>query len=389
MNISRKAGPLLLLTGIIFFSMTARAIFSPLLPYIKDALGLTQAQAGSFFLIISMGYSPTMLLSGFIAERLRHRGTIILAIILFTLGLLVAAASPNYAVISLGLLLIGVGSGMYPPSGIASLTSLVSKARTGQAIAIHEMGPNIALVAAPLFVLFFYRSLSWRGLLCLLAGLNLLILAVYIRRKDSGTFAGSPPKFNNLKVIIFDPAILFITFLFFIALGSTQGVFAILPLYLVTAKGLDPDTANTLISFSRIAGVFILLVSGSLVDRFGAKPVMITAFVVSGVSTVLVGVLSGTWLMVFITIQPALILAFFPAGLTMLSRLGPKDSRNVTFAVAINVAMFFGSGFVPTFFGWLGDFGMLHLGFIILGAFILLGAGLTAINRSFGSIPKD
>ena len=389
MNISRKAWPILLLTGIIFFSMTARSIFSPLLPYIKDALGLNQAQAGSFFLIISFGYSPTMMLSGFVAERLRHRGTIILAILLFTLGLLVAAASSNYLFIGLGLFLIGVGSGMYPPSGIASLTSLVSTARTGQAIAIHELGPNVSLVVAPLLVLLFYKTLSWRGLLLLLAALNLVILMIFVKRRNIGEFTGSPPKYTNLKVIILDPAILFITFLFFVALASTQGVFSILPLYLVTTKGLDPDSVNRIVSFSRIAGLFVLLGSGSLVDRFGAKPVMMTAFIVSGACTVLVGLFSGTLLVVFVALQPALILAFFPAGLTMLSRLGPKDSRNVTFAVVINISVFLGTGFIPSFFGWLGDFGAPQLGFILLGAATLLAAVLTALNRSFGPIPKE
>ncbi len=382
MKMSGKARSILLLAGIIFFSMMSRAIFAPLLPYISEDLGLSHSEAGSFFLVISIGYAPAMLLSGFLAARLRHRGTILLALVLNAIGLSVAALSPSSLFTLLGLFVIGIGSGIYPPSGIASITNMVSSARTGQALAIHEMGPNLALVAAPLAVYVFYDLLSWRGVIWLLAILDLAVLFVLAKWRGIGEFKGSPPNFDCLKVILRIPTVWFCVLLFFIAIGSTQGIFSIMPLYLVTEKRLDPDSVNTLIGLSRISGVLMLFVAGTLVDRFGVKPVIMTAFVVSGLCTVLLGLTSGLLLMIVVALQPTLMIAFFPAGLTTVSRIGPPEARNVTFSVIINIAVFMGAGFIPSFFGWLGDRASTWLGFVLLGLVICVTAVFVLFDRS-------
>jgi NNP family nitrate/nitrite transporter-like MFS transporter len=168
------------------------------------------------------------------------------------------------------------------------------------------------------------------------------------------------------------------------ALSSMQGLYAILPMFLSTARGLEPDRINTLISISRISSIIVLLISGTLVDRFGARLVLMAAFMISGVATLFLGLTSGSVLEAAIIIQPALISAFFPAGLMALSKIGPPESKNVTLAVVINFAVFFGNGIVPTFFGWLGDRNAIPFGFLLLGGMMLFTVGLLYRNRKFG-----
>ena len=58
---------IMLLVFVLFFLFTARIISSPLLLDIEESLGLGHAQAASFFLFITVGYSGMMIFSGFVA----------------------------------------------------------------------------------------------------------------------------------------------------------------------------------------------------------------------------------------------------------------------------------------------------------------------------------
>ena len=58
-------GPLLILTSIFFVNFISRIIPAPLMPKIETDLNISHAQAGSFFLLISIGYFVTLIGSGF------------------------------------------------------------------------------------------------------------------------------------------------------------------------------------------------------------------------------------------------------------------------------------------------------------------------------------
>ena len=390
MRFTRKARLLLLLTGILFLSMFSRLIFAPLLVYIREDLGLSQSQAGSLFLVITLGYSPGMLFSGYLTARVRHRGGIILSLLLVALGLFVVSLSATYPVMLAGLWVLGLGAGLYPTSGVATIHATINPTRAGQALAIHEMGPNMAYFAVPLMVLLFHARLGWRGILLVVVALNLVMALIYSRRGSGGLSHGKPPHFSRMRAVIRLPEAWFIFFLFCVALSAQQGIFSILPMFLVTDKGITPDRVNTLISLSRISGVVILFVSGALVDRFGARPVIVTVFVVSGIATVFVALAGGFLLRAAVIVQPALLAAFFPAGLMIVSRIGPPDSQNVTFSMIINFAVLFGNGIVPTFIGWLGDRNALSMGFLLIALATLFAALVLYLNRSFGRMaPPD
>ena len=134
-----QAGAILLLTGIFFLNFLSRIILAPLLSTIETDLGLGHGEAGSLFLLISLGYFISLLGSGFVSSRLTHRRTIILSATAIGLALLGISLSKGLWGIRLGLLLLGLAAGLYLPSGISTLTSLVSPKQWGKALAIHEL----------------------------------------------------------------------------------------------------------------------------------------------------------------------------------------------------------------------------------------------------------
>ena len=54
-------GPILFLAGIFFLNFLGRIILAPLLPTIEKDLGLGHSEAGSLFLLISLGYFIALL----------------------------------------------------------------------------------------------------------------------------------------------------------------------------------------------------------------------------------------------------------------------------------------------------------------------------------------
>ncbi|MCX7788158.1 MAG: MFS transporter [Spirochaetes bacterium] len=376
---------LLILLSVLFLSMLSRLIFSPLLVFIQKDLSLTGRQAGSLFLVITAGYSPGMLFSGFASSRLRHRGTIALSLVLVAAGTFIACLSQSYMQLSLGVWILGMGSGMYPPSGIASITTSISEEKAGKALAIHELGPALAFVMAPLLVVALYSSIGWRMILALIGLLNLGMAAFYRWYGIGGEGFGQPPHFSKIRAVVGKHELWYNFLLFCVALSSMQGLYSILPYYLITVKGLDPRGVNLLVGLSRITGILTLLASGYLVDRFGSRFVLILAFTVGGISTLFLVWAKGPLLELFVVLQPALLSAFFPAGLLALSRIGSPESQNVTIALVINFAVLFGNGIVPSLMGWLADAGAIEIGFLTLGGAMLVMVLSLYRNRAYGA----
>ena len=385
MDVSRNVRMLLMLLSVLFLSMLSRLIFSPLLVFIQKDLSLTGQQAGSLFLVITAGYSPGMLCSGFVSARLRHRGTIVLSLLLVAAGTFVAALSNTYIHILIGLWILGIGTGMYPPSGIASITAAVSEEKAGKALAVHELGPAIAFVVAPLLVAGLYSCLGWRMILGVVGLMNLGMAAFYYRHGIGGEGIGQPPHFSRIRAVAGKPELWYNFLLFCIALSSMQGLYSILPYYLITVKGLDPKGVNLLVGLSRTTGILTLLASGYMVDRFGSRFVLMLAFSVGGISTLFLVWATGTLLDLFVILQPALLSAFFPAGLLALSRIGSPESQNVTIALVINFAVLFGNGIVPSLLGWLADAGAIEIGFLSIGGAMLLMVLSLYRNRKYGA----
>ena len=187
-SLRSQIGPILFLAGIFFLNFLGRIILAPLLPTIEKDLGLDHAGAGSLFLLISSGYFVSLLGSGFVASRLMHKRTIIVSATAIGLALLGISFSNSLLGISMGLVLLGLAAGLYLPSGISTLTSLISPGQWGKALAIHELAPNLAFVAAPLISEVLLQWFSWRGIMAVMGIASMVAGVTFGRFGKSGKF---------------------------------------------------------------------------------------------------------------------------------------------------------------------------------------------------------
>jgi len=151
-------GPLLVLTGIFFLNFLSRIALSPLLPTIEKDLSLGHGEAGSFFLLISLGYFAMLLASSIVSSQLNHRKTILLSSVLVGCALLFVSISRDLWGIRLGFVLVGMAAGLYLPSGIVTLTALVRSQDLGKPLPC--MNSRLTL---PMFWHLFWLRLSCDG----------------------------------------------------------------------------------------------------------------------------------------------------------------------------------------------------------------------------------
>ena len=368
-----QIGALLFLTGIFFINFIARIILAPLMPTIEKELSIGHGQAGSLFLFITLGFVPAILGSGFLSSRITHRGTIVLSATSLGLVLLVTSFCNSLWGIQIGLVILGMSVGIYLPSGIATLTALVTPRHWGKALAIHELAPGLSYIAAPLLAEALLMWVSWRGVLTLLGGTSVFIGVAYALFGKGGKFPGEAPGFSSLRTLFAVPSFWIMIFFFILGIGGSTGIYSMLPLYLVSAQGLERNWANTLFALSRIPGLGITLLGGWATDRLGSRPTLGAVFLVSGMMTVLLGTVSGPWIVIVVFLQPMLAGCFFPAAFSALSQIGPPSVRNIAVSLTIPVAMLLGAGAIPTGIGIMGDAGAFSLGITLVGAFILTG----------------
>ena len=367
---------ILLLVSVLFFTIFARVIYSPLLPSIERDLHLNHTQATSFFLFIALGYVSMNIFSGFIASWLGHRTTIFLATLMVSSATAFIAVTPSLLLMRVGLIVVGIGAGLYSPSGVATASSLVDSRDEGKILSIHELGPNFGLIAAPLVVAVLLPRLEWRSCLLLISVLGFLVGMLYVIFSRGGGFKGEAPVLRNLTQILSLPSFWIAAVMLALGVGASMGLFSIIPTYLVFERGLDQGLVNTLVGVSRISGLFALFFAGFLIDRFGAKKLTSAILLIAGIATAAMWVQSRPILIVAVFLQPLLIVSFFPAILTAIARIAPRNFQNLTMSFILPIGYGFGAGVLPVLLGWLGDNASFALGFLIYGGMLAAGSAL-------------
>lgn len=381
-SFSRQLGPLMFLVGIFMLTFLSRIILAPLLPAVEKSLGISHAQSGALFLYVSLGYFVSLFCSGLVSSRLGHRRTIIISALAVGLVLLGLTQAASLAVLNLGAFFIGLAGGLYLPSGIATITGLVNPRHWGKALAVHELAPNLGLFSGPLVAEGLLQVSSWQGVLGWVGLASLVLGLVFWRWGRGGDFPGQAPNPANLKRLAADSRSWALMLLFSLGIGGSLGVYTMLPLYLVNEQGLDLASANYLVGFSRLLGVVASFIAGWASDRMGPRPALAGVFVLTGLSTVALGLLPPPWLWVALFVQPLMAVCFFPAGFAALASVGDPSLRSLTVSVVVPMGFVLGGGALPAGIGWMGEQVSFQSGIALSGALFIGGVFLLPLLRA-------
>lgn len=359
-------------TAIFFFNFISRVVMAPLMPVIQADLGFTHSGAGHLFLGLATGNALGLLLAGFVSRSLRHGRTVGFSAVSIGICALIATQATSYLTLLACMFLLGTAVGLYLPSGIATLTSLVRKEDWGKTMAVHELAPNLSYVIAPILaegVLLFF---DWRTALLILGVSQILIGIWFFKAGQGGDFPGTVPNPAMVGQIVKKPFFWMLVLMFSMAVGASIGPYSMLPLYLVDAHGYTRENANQLLAVSRIMACFTPMLAGWLTDRWGPKPIIFLYFILTGTSLAALGLTSGSTLVTMVILQPVFSVILFVPGFTMLSMVFDPVYRTVAVALMGPLNALIGLGLIPTFLGHMGDAGMFNTGFLIQGCLMLV-----------------
>ncbi|MBN1847580.1 MAG: MFS transporter [Deltaproteobacteria bacterium] len=369
-------GNIIFLTVLFFLTLISRFIFAPLMPILSHDLGLTHSQAGAIFLISACGNFIGAITSGIFSSKINHRGTLILSTGGVGIIMWVFIWISSVWAVRMCVLFLGIVAGFNLPSNVATITAIVRRQDWGKALAVQQQAPPLSTLLGPLVVVMFVSWFSWRTPFMALGSLALIAALAFMNYDRVGNFPGAAPRPSAIKALIRRKSIWTMVILFTLAIGGQIGVYTMLPLYLVAEHGLSTETTNMLIGLSRISGLFMTFFAGWMTDRLGEKRTIALVLFISGIATMLLGLLSGRWLTILIFLQPALITCYFPSGFAALSRVVQPNMRSLASGLVPPTAFLFGGGLLPAALGYMGQSFTFGLGITLFGMIICLGSTL-------------
>ena len=372
--VRRSLSPILLVTGMYFLVFFSRSVLSPLLVPMEKAFSASHAESAGLMLFFSAGFGLALALSGWVSSRFVHKKVLVLGLVLLGLSLLVLSMACKIAQARLAFCVLGIGSGLYLPSGMATLASVTPEAFWGRAIAIHELAPNLAFLVAPVLIDFGLSFLDWREVCVATAGLCILGALIFRILGKGGEEKGVAPNFETVPKVIRNPAFWAVMVLMGLGVGLESGPYSITPLYLVSERGFTPTAANRLLSTARLATPLMALVGGWLADRFSIRRVLAVTITGSAVALVGMGFCSGLVLGASIALQAAMPALMFPVIFKAVTESFGVESQSLVLSLSMPVAILVALGGVPTLLGLAGDQG--HFGYGFAGIGILTASTL-------------
>jgi len=240
-------------------------------------------------------------------------------------------------------------------------------------MAIHELAPNAAFITAPLLAEFLLRFLSWRGALHALGVWTILMPVLFLLFGRGSRKRGEAPRLPLFREVMGNPLCWAMGLFFMIAIGCSLGVYAVMPLFLVSEMGMDRPWANTLIGLSRVFGAGVLFISGIMIDRIGPTRALTTFMITTGLFTLLIGIIPGsTPVSILVFFQAAFVTCLFPTGFTIVSLIFPERLRGTAVSLVIFIGFLFGGGAVPSGLGHWAEIFSFASGFALLGIVTLI-----------------
>lgn len=355
-------------------------------PLIRDNLGLSTAQAGSFLSAYYIGPSLMSLPAGRMADRWGVARTMVLGQVVIALGLFAVGGSVSFTLLSVLMMLAGAGYGMLNPTTAKAVMIWFPRRHRATVVGLKQVGLPLggavgALVMPPLAL-----SIGWRPAVALsasvIACLAVLTWALY---RDPRGFEAETTRAGggSLGEVLRNRDLWLLASSTLVFAGMQTVWMSYLVLYLRDVVAMPLVTAARVLVLAQLAGMVGRVVFGVLSDRFfgGRRRIVL---VLAGLGSMACSLaIAGTgpdtspWLLA------ALAIAFGFVGIgwngvqhTLMAEL--VSPRSVGTAVGLGLAVSsFGVTVCPPLFGALVEWaGAWTMPWLVLAAAMALALGL-------------
>ncbi len=352
------------------------AAFTVTFPEIKLGLGLSNFAAGSLVMTRDVSSGIAAMPGGFIADRYSSKRPLILmaAVMLVAFGYLASGSFQTYIAIALAVILVGVGTSLWHPTAIASLSDRFPDKR-GLALTMHGAGASVGEVLGPLLAGALLQVILWPRLLqysFFPAVLATVVLWLALRglKGPRGAasvkqyFSAAAPLLRNSRVMAV------------VALCGTisMGDYAVgtfLPIYLREHLEFSTFKVGLYVSLLQVVGIVVHPLLGLISDRFNRKAVLVPELAIFGSLCVALAFADpGIQLLLTIVAIGAVTFAYLPILVATAIDLSPPGVHGTTVGLVYSGSMAIGA-FGAVFGGLIADHISIESTFVFAGITIV------------------
>lgn len=244
-----------------------------LLPFIKEALGLSYTAAGMVLLASNLTSSVIQPLFGYFSDQRPKVWLIPLGVLMAGLGVGLSGLSSSYGVLILLVVSGGLGVAAFHPEAFKTAHFFIGQ-KKASGMSVFAVGGNLGFALGPFTLTFMVTHFSLSGTLgYIFPGLVMAAFLVFIlpslryptlsdREKPSGTASKSITTKGKLLILI-----LIVTMRSWIQMGLVTFI----PFYYINYLKGDPLLAGKMVTTFLISGTIGTLVGAPLADRWGHK----------------------------------------------------------------------------------------------------------------------
>jgi FSR family fosmidomycin resistance protein-like MFS transporter len=345
-------------------------VIVPLLPLLRQDLGLNYFQAGVLVSSFSLSYGFGQIPMALLADRFSRRSLIALGLVGTSLSAMTVGLSRTYWQMIPCFIALGLLGATYHAPASSFLSQSVSPDQRGRSLGIHLIGGSASfLLSPPMAVYIAAWTRTWRMSFFLLAVPALVMSALLwlTTRKSqdarqivekaqttpstdgsnpNGGPAGVPsPSITWGQIVRAVGVLAMASVILLTVFGS---VYSYLPLYLVDRHGITPQYAGIMVGLMAGAGVVGAPLGGTLSDRLGRKQIILFSLSLAG--PLLLAVTrapAGVWLPLSLVAYGAGVSARMPAVESLFADVIPPRRRATALSIYYLLGQVISGGVTP------------------------------------------
>jgi MFS family permease len=245
-------------------------LLPPLLPAIVADFGITASQAGAVMTVWWLTLALHNYPGGRLADGLSQKTVLVAGALVAIVGLVVLSNAISYAVLLVGVAVLGIGRGLFQPAAITQL-SAVFVARRGQALGIRNAAFTVGGTLAGGIAVVILALADWRAAFVPIAAglLAATVLMHYWNRQPYELGGVSLGLRDTGRRLVSIGEIRWLLVALSVYGFAWNGATTFLPTFLQVSKGLDASTASIAFSGVFLVGAATQPVAGLLGDRIG------------------------------------------------------------------------------------------------------------------------
>jgi MFS transporter, ACS family, hexuronate transporter len=244
-------------------------------PLIREGLGLSVAEAGSFLSAYYIGPALLSLPAGWLADRWGVRRTMVLGQAVIALGLVGVAGAGSFTVLIAVLVGAGAGYGMLNPTSAKAVIVWFPRRQRATVVGVKQMGFPFGGAVGALLMPPLALWLGWRGGV-VVSGSVIALLAVvtWILYRDppAPAEAAVAAPAEGIREVLANRDLWLVSAATFVFAGMQTVWMAYLVLYLQDSVGLPLVAAAGYLAMAQVTGMVGRVAFGVLSDRaFGGR----------------------------------------------------------------------------------------------------------------------